>query len=737
LSPGRGGSPKENSSVTHHHGAEPLDRLASLAGIEPMYYDIWGNKHHTSHDAKRAILSSMGIEVIEAELHRRLNAKWLRLMEPTLVVPVSKQPPTIRIHLPLEEGCEKDVRVSLSVEDEDGRKDIHEIEGIKASATREIDGMRYVRAELLNRTDRDLGYYGVRVLCVTPSGEHSARMRLIVTPEACYEPQGRRWGIYANLYALRSARNWGVGDLTDLRDVLRWAGSDLGADFVGINPLHAINNRMPYGISPYSSTSRLYANFIYLDLEKISAGAEFRKLIASPEFKAEIEALRRSDLIDYEGVAALKMRALEAAFKDFLKRHLRTGTSLAEAFRGYVASEGKPLEDFATFSALEEHLRAKDPGLYTWQDWPEECRSAESPAVGEFKREHGDQVLFHQYVQWLMDRQLREASDEAKSIGMGVGIYADLAVGSSGSGSDAWSFPEVFGFGMEAGAPPDNFSLNGQSWGFPPLIPERLRETGYELFVQTIRKNLKYSGALRIDHALGLFRLFWVPRGMSPKEGTYVRYPHEDLLRIIALESVRNKAVIIAEDLGTVSDEIREALLDFGMLSYRLFYFERDWKRNVFRRPEEYPERALTAVTTHDLPTLRGYWEGHDMEVKKALGLYPDEEAYRNDVAGRKRDRERIIEALGHCLPEGYEPPEKMTPELSLCVHRHIGRSPAKLAVAALDDILGVLDQQNMPGTIDAHPNWRQKYPEPVEEVFKNRHARDLARMFREEGRAR
>ncbi len=717
-------------------GAETLDRLATLAGIEPMYYDIWGNKHHTSEEAKRAILDSMGIEVSEAELHRRQESKWLRLMEPVLVVSVNDQPPAIRINFPLEEGREKDVRVSLSVEDEDGRKDIHEIEGITASASADIGGMRYVRAELPNRTDRCLGYYSVCVLCITPSAEHSARMRLIVTPDACYEPLGRTWGIYANLYALRSGRNWGVGDLTDLREMLRWAGSELGADFVGINPLHAISNRAPYGISPYSSTSRLYANFIYLDMEKVSAGPEYKKLIDSPEFKAEIEGLRRSDLTDYEQAAALKMRALRAAFQDFLERHVRTGTSRAEDFQKYIKAEGKPLENFAVFSALEEHLRAQNPDLYVWQDWPEEYRFADGPAVGEFKKKHKNEVLFHQYVQWLIDRQLRDASDEAKSIGMGVGIYEDLAVGSSGSGSDAWSFPEVFGFGMEAGAPPDAFNLNGQSWGFPPLIPEKLRETGYELFVQTIRNNLKYSGALRIDHALGLFRLFWVPQGMSPKEGTYVKYPHDDLLRIIALESARNKATIIAEDLGTVSDEVRKTLLDFGMLSYRLFYFERDWKRNVFRRPDEYPARSLTAVTTHDLPTLKGYWLGHDITVKKELDLYPDEEAYHNDVAERQRDRERIIEALSYCLPEGYEPPEDMTPELNLCVHRHIGRSPAKFAVAALDDILGVLNQQNMPGTIDAHPNWRQKYPEPIEEVFKNRHARDLSRMFKEEGRA-
>lgn len=714
---------------------EILDRLAALAGIEPEYCDIWGRKHTTSSETKKAILAAMGVEVSDAALQNRLNAEWLRLIEPSMVVSVNAQPQCIPIRFPLEEGREKDVSVSLTIEDESGRRDHFEIEGVSAADSRNIDGVRYVRAELPNRTDRDLGYYGLSVLCRTPSGELTGRMRLIITPDSCYEPPERTWGIYANLYALRSGRNWGVGDLADLHEMLRWAGSELGAGFIGINPLHAIPNRMPYGISPYSSTSRLYSNFIYLDLERVSSSADYRKLIQSPEFRAEIELLRSSDLIDYERASSLKMRALRAAFEDFNEHHLKTGTSRAEDFKQYVECEGRPLEAFATFTALDEHLRAENPGLYRWQDWPAEYRNPDGPAVAEFKKSHEKDVLFYQYVQWLIDRQLRDIADEAKALGMSVGLYEDLAVGSSGTGSDAWSFPEVFAFGIEAGAPPDAFNLHGQTWGFPPLIPERLRETGYDLFIQTIRNNLKHSGALRIDHALGLFRLFWVPEGMSPKEGTYVRYPHEDLLRIIALESVRNRAVIIGEDLGTIGKEVREDLLSFGMLSYRLFYFERDWDEGVFLPPEKYPEMALTAVTTHDLPTLRGYWVGHDIEVKKELGLYPDEETYEKDKIERDNVRGRILDVLSYCLPEGQEAPETMTPELSLCVHRHLGRTPSRLVVVSLDDVLGVLNQQNMPGTIDAHPNWRQKYPVTLEDVYKNEQVRIIAGMFREEGR--
>jgi 4-alpha-glucanotransferase len=541
--------------------------------------------------------------------------------------------------------------------------------------------------------------------------------------------------MYANLYALDSGRNQGVGDLTDLGDMVRWTARDLGGDFVGINPLHAIPNTFPFGISPYASTSRLYTNFIYIDLEKVSDSPEYKSLTNSKSFKNEMQALKNAELIDYEGVAALKMRALRVAYKEFHERHITAATPEAEDFYRYVEAEGESLEGFAAFAAIEEHVKAAHPDLYHWKDWPPEYRDHDGPGVREFIRTHEKEVMFYQYVQWLADRQLSGVFDEAKELGMGVGLYQDLAVGSSGAGSDAWTYPEVFALGMEAGAPPDAFNLNGQAWGFPPLNPERLRESGYELFIQTIRNNLRYSGALRIDHVLGLFRLFWVPEGMGAREGTYVSYPSEDLLRIVALESVRNEAVIIGEDLGTIGDDVREALPRFGMLSYRLFYFERDWSQATFLPPEEYPEQALTAVTTHDLPTLRGYWDGHDIEVKKEIGLYPDEETLERDISERERDRGFIVDTLSYCLPEGYQPPAEMTPELSLCVHRHLARTPCRMVVVSLDDVLGVLNQQNMPGTIDQHPNWRQRCRVELSEVMRNEHAKALSEMFHEEGR--
>jgi 4-alpha-glucanotransferase len=715
--------------------AELVDKLAAAVGIEPEYYDNWGNKHITSYKTKKAILAAMGISDIKAALKQRQLRPWNRLIEPVMVVSVNNQPETIPVHFPLDEGQEKDVTLTWYLEDETGNKNKGEIKGITPVDSNIIDDSRYVRVELPNETNRDIGYYKLNVQCKTPAGELSGFMRLIITPDQCYIPPSRTWGISINLYSIRSRQNWGIGDLSDLKDIVQWVSKDLGGGFVGINPLHAIPNKMPYGISPYSATSRLFKNFIYLDIRNISSAPQFQNLLNSPEFAQEIENLKTKELIDYENTASLKMKALKAAFSTF-----NLNTAEGAEFKRYIDSEGRALESFATFMALEEHFKKDNPDLYRWQDWPEEYHHPDTAATEEFRKTHKKEVLFYQYIQWLIDKQLKAVSDKTKELGMPVGLYHDLAVGSSGGGSDAWSYPDVFAFGVNAGAPPDAFNLNGQNWGFPPLIPEKLKESGYELFIQTIRKNLKYAGALRIDHALGLFRLFWIPEGMTPHEGTYVRYPYEDLLRIIALESVRNNVVIIAEDLGTIGSEVRETLLKFGMLSYRLFYFERDWNTFVFLPPEVYPEMALTAVTTHDLPTLYGYWTGRDIAVKHQLGIYPDDEAVQKDLSERQRDRQLMLDALRDFLPEGFpqnaQAVPEMTPELCLSIHTYLARTPCKLVAVNLDDIMAVIDQQNMPGTIDTHPNWRQKAPLDLKDLFTNEQAKNIALMFKGESRS-
>ena len=579
--------------------------------------------------------------------------------------------------------------------------------------------------------------------------------RLIITPDECYLPSdqqdGRTWGLSINLYAIRSARNWGIGDFTDLKKIVQWV-ADLKGAFVGINPLHALPNARPFGISPYSPISRLYRNFIYLDVENIPEmmGPEGAGILTADTITREREELRKATLLDYEKVSSLKDKILRKAFDLFYEKHYKRNTLRGRDFRRYRSGEGTALESFATYMAIAEffqgHRAGPETGVsspdYSWQEWPEEYRSLSSKTVRRFRKDKKKGILFYQYVQWLIDEQMKEIAEKARDLNMAIGLYHDLAVGSVGGGSDAWSYQNAIAEGADVGAPPDDFSLNGQNWGFPPLIPEKLKETGYQLFIETIRKNMKYGGALRIDHALGMFRLFWIPRGMSAAKGAYLRCPSEDLLRIIALESVLNRTMVIAEDLGTIGEDARGILQRFKMLSYRLFYFERNYPDPSFLPPEKYPDIAVCAVTTHDLPTLYGYWAGRDLEIKKQLGLYRGDPLWQEHLIGREMDRRRILDALkseGLFLDNYPAEPTmipEMTPELCLAVYRYLALTPCRLVLVSLDDVIGAMDQQNMPGTVDEYPNWMRKIAQTLEEIVSDKSFLSLSEMFRNTHRA-
>jgi len=712
-----------------------IDELAALLGISPHYYDIWGTLHVTGLATKESILRAMGIEDTARELKERRLRPWNRLVEPVMVATLGSCPSTLPLHFPLSAGEESGTKITLVLTDEKGASRETRLRGITPAAEKSLDGVRHVRVEAPFEPPSKIGYYSLGVRVTAPSGELSGEMRLIVAPERCFVPEIRTWGINVNLYSIRSRGYWGVGDLGDLRELIRWARDELKAGFLSINPLHATANRPPYEISPYAPISRLYRNTIYADMKSVfSALPGARKVMESGDLARELASLRDGELIDYERASALKLKALRVAFEEFRNEHLEARSPEARDFAAYVEAEGKALERFASYMALEERFGESGGG---WQSWPPEYRDPEGEAVGEFKRAHPGEILFHQFVQWLLERQLRDAMEQARA--MALGIASDLAVGSMAGGSDAWSYPGLFAFGVSAGAPPDSFSPGGQRWNFPPLIPEKLRENGYEIFIQTIRKNLAGAGAVRVDHALGLFRLFWIPEGRPPGEGTYVRYPYEDLLRIIALESARSGTAVIAEDLGTIGDEVREALRRFGMLSYRLFYFERDWSKGIFLPPGSYPDLAISAVNTHDLPTLAGFWEGRDIQLKKILGLYPDVEAADREERARERERQLMLDALGDFLPAGFPRDASlvpgMDPGLSLSIHRFLARTPSRLVAASLDDVLFAEDQQNLPGIWDAH-NWRRKSVADLDGVIGNGFARELADMFRQEGRA-
>ncbi|RPI37477.1 MAG: 4-alpha-glucanotransferase, partial [Nitrospiraceae bacterium] len=729
--------------------------LAGLYGILPEYWDIFGKLHTATVDAKKAMLKAMKVQVesdeaIAIEIENRKNGPWKRFVEPTIVVSVHAQPLQIPLYIPVHAGDKDNLLITCLIEDENGMCNEIKRGGANFEVLEEriIENNGYIKILLSDELRRNTGYYTAVIECALngglfPDGSSTIRkkMKFIITPDACYLPpeleEGRAWGLSANLYSLRSARSWGIGDFKDLETIAGLV-ADKNGDFIGINPLHAIPNTHPYGLSPYSPISRLYRNFIYLHIEdilEVKDSDEIQNLIKGASVRKKIQELQKLDLIDYEQAGKLKDKILRRAFDLFYEKHYKKATLRGNDFRKYISAEGESLESFATFLVLRNFFLKKN--IYTWQDWPEEYHDPSGHAVKKFKQQHQKEVLYYTYLQWLIDEQLMKISGHCKQNGMKIGLYYDLAVGSIAGGSDVWNYQEIFG-NADVGAPPDDFNPGGQNWGFPPVIPDNLKEHGYELFIETIRKNMKYGGALRIDHALGLFRLFWIPAGVSPREGAYLLQPAEDYLRIIALESERNRTIVIAEDLGTIDDTFREMLQSFRMLSYRLFYFEKNYPDPSFRLPAHYPSMALCAITTHDLPTVYGYWVGRDIEEKKQLGIYGDEEAWRNDIAARERDKRLILSVLKEQglipadFPEDPAGVPHITHELCMAIYRYLARTPCKLLLVSLDDILGTPSQQNMPGTVDSHPNWIQKTPGALDDMLHDKRFSDLAVLYEE-----
>jgi 4-alpha-glucanotransferase len=716
--------------------AKNIAALGSLCGITSQYWDNFGRRHRTSQATYRDLLSAMGVpwedpEGLDREIARRRLGPWVALLEPVqLIKPAPAQAhATMRLWFP---GPDPPAAVDVSGEmvGETGapyrwERRLKVAGRLKSQA---VPGGFRVAVRLPLPAEMELGYYDLTLKVLSGGREESGRTRLIAAPPQAYAPawleEGRRaWGFNLPLYALRSRANWGVGDFADLKEVIRWAGP-LGAAFVGVNPLHAAGGRATADPSPYSPTSRIFLNVLYLSLEAAPEMAACRKaqdLMASPEFQAAKARLAAASLVSYREVHRLKRRVLKLLYETFCEAHgvpeAPPLSARGQEFARFVAAGGESLARFGQFSALADHLQQGD-----WRRWPGPYQHPESPAVGEFTREHGKEVRFYQYGQWLAATQLGQVCQEAKQQGLPFTLYEDLALGASPGGFDAWAHQELFARGPAIGAPPDAFNPQGQNWGLPPLIPERLRASGYQLFIDTLRANLPPDGMLRMDHVMGLFRLLWIPQGAEAGRGAYVTYPARELLAILALESVRRRALIIGEDLGTVPPRIRRELGKSGVFSYRVFYFERDGNCH-FLAPEAYPARAMATVTTHDLPTLTGFWQGHDLALKRTLNLYPEASLAEADAAARELDRRFLLEDLEHqgLLPDDAAlKPEAGDPcprELRQAVLEYLAQSEAALMEVRLEEVFGAPEQQNLPGTRQEHPNWRVKLPLTLDQM--------------------
>jgi 4-alpha-glucanotransferase len=692
---------------------DELRRVADLVGIQTRHVDALGVWHEPGEDTLAALIGAFGLPADPQQATDRLAAEEAAApfsLSPVQIVAQEAADPTLFLQLP--EGTST---VEWHCRFADGAQSFGHSDGTAL----------HLPAPL------PLGYHRLAVA----AGAATAEIELIVAPASCHLPQAlqpgsRSWGLTAQLYGVRSGHDWGIGDFSDLAWLAR-AGGELGAATIGINPLHALFAAEPRHFSPYSPSSRVWLDFLYIDVTAVPGFAEDGAAQVSAT-AAALGAARAADLIDYAAVAALKRPVLEALFRHFHAREVQT--SLGAEFREFRQAGGEALTRFAVFEALHEHFTRQ--GIpFSWRHWPAAMRDPQSAEVGEFARAHAERVEFFQYLQWQADRQLGAAAAAGRNAGLALGLYRDLAVGVDPHGAEAWADQQLVAPGAAIGAPPDPLSRAGQNWGLAPINPLVLRRQGFAPLVAALRANMRHAGILRIDHVMGLQRLYWIPDGSPATLGAYVSYPFHDLLRLVALESRRQCCAVVGEDLGTVPEGFRETMRAANALSYRVFVFERGEGAH-FAPPRDYPPLAAATAATHDLATLKGFWLGHDIAWRERLGLYPDQAAAATEMAERHRDRHLLLEALA---AEGLLPRERFgeflatddtptyTAELGEAIHTYLARSRARLMLVQLDDVTGESEQANLPGTTDGHPNWRRRLSLRLEDILAGPELRRLA----------
>jgi 4-alpha-glucanotransferase len=670
-----------------------LDRAAEAHGIELEYTDVFGHAHRASDEVTRALLDALGVPAatdgdIERAWDEERATRSAQIIDPVMVVRENASSIELRVPKTLSGAS-----IKLEIEWENGELEHHwhwvpELQNWDAPNANDAKHV----AKRLPLPKLRLGYHALRILRMqAPELTTVAAARFIVCPRRATAVAERCAGFGVNLYAVRSARNWGCGDFTDLHAIID-ALAPSGAAFIGLNPLHAIANRQPYNTSPYLPECAVYRNFIYLDVARVAGGEDLPEAL-SDALHREIKDLRATEFVEYERIATLKLSVLTKIFAEFQG---------SQDFDRFLADEGRPLEDYGTYCALYEHMRELYPHIWLWTEWPEEYRDPRSEAVNAFAKTHRKRVRFFQFLQWHLTLQGREAQAYARAKGMEIGLYNDLALATDRYGCDLWAHRRFYSLSCRVGAPPDDLGPQGQDWGFPPPDRDEHRLDGYRLFAQSIRSAAQAGGALRIDHVMRFFRLYWIPEKFQASQGTYVRDYADDLMGVLALESVRGDFVVVGEDLGTVTGEVRHALGEAGVLGYRLLWFEKEWDGN-FKPPDHYPSQALASATTHDLPTLAGFMLGRDIEARKAAGLIDD-----NAYHAQKASREEEIRKLNASLAQAGFAGDPLGFLLA---------TPCQLAMINYEDLSGETEQQNLPGSTWQHPNWRRKWKGTVEEL--------------------
>jgi len=702
-----------------------LIELARRFGVATDYTDWTGRWVQVGDATLIAVLDALGVPAHTAEdraaaLTEHDRTYWSRALPPTVVGRAGTET-TLWVHV--THGAAAHVWVRL--EDGTVRSGVRQLDNF--TPPYDLDGRMVGEATFALPADLPLGYHRVHVR----SGDTETSTALIITPPWLGLParlgSRRVWGVATQLYSVRSRRSWGIGDLTDLTDLAVWAGAQHGAGYVLVNPLHANAPTRPIEPSPYLPTSRRFVSPLYLRIEAIAEYAELRQ---RGRVRAIADDVRRRtakrDTIDRDAVWKAKRRALKLIYE------VPRSAGRELAYQAFLAREGAALDAFALWCALAERHGAD------WHTWPESVRHPGAEGIPAFAEKHRESIDFHRWLQWLLDDQLAAAQNAALRAGMSLGVLADLAVGVHPNGADAWAMQDVLALGVTVGAPPDEYNQLGQDWSQPPLRPDRLDELEYAPFRDLIAAVLRHAGGVRIDHIIGLFRLWWIPQGLAPTDGTYVRYNHEAMLGIVALEAHRAGALVVGEDLGTVEPWVREYLRERGVLGTSILWFEleRTGDPSTWRPlpAESWREYCLSSVTTHDLPPTAGYLAKDHVRLRDSLGLLT--RPVEQELADDEREQEAWMAELyrtGLLATDAAGDTEAVI----LALYRYLGRTPSRLLALALTDAVGDRRTQNQPGTTDEYPNWRVPLTGPdgrpmtLEDVFSDPRAAAVSEALR------
>ena len=715
-----------------------IEQLAAIVGFHSSYTGAFGDQVSTNDHARRVLLEAMGFDLDDESLTQaitRLNqSQWLNTLPAVHIAKLEEHQHAIKISLPssdtqllnwiiiTELGTE--VAGSINV------IDLQLIDETKIGET------QYCQYELLLPTIEQ-GYHQLNITM----GNVHASCPLIFAPKECYSPKeasaNKMWGYTAQLYSLRSNNNWGMGDFTDLFELVE-KSVEQQASTIGLNPLHPLYQQNPVHRSPYSPSSRCFLNPLYIDVTKIpnfELCELVQKKVKNKKFQENITNAKTSQFVDYPAVAHLKYQITEMLFEDFSHNKKNSYELMSSEFEDFKQQKGNDLHRFATFDALNEHFNLADKNVYGWTDWPKNFQDPKSDDVSKFQHSHATRIEYFCFLQWIAHKQLKAVAQCAIDKNMAIGLYLDLAVGCDGSGVDVWSDQHLYVAGASIGAPPDGMNPLGQNWGLTPINPVALQQQGYQPLAKALSSNMQYAGALRIDHILGLMRQYWVAPGMDATEGVYISFPLDDILRVIALESRRHQCVVIGEDLGNVPDGFSETIQNAGLLSFKVMFFER-WESGLFKRPDQFPSQSIVTIATHDTATLSGWWQGRDLQWRQQLNLYPNEEAGHADRNARAGERQNLIAALDDLQvidmsKAPQQEPAIMNTELSVAAQKYLAISDSHIQLIPLEDALEMPEQVNIPGTIDQHPNWLQKLPVMLEDLWQVNSVQKIAQAMK------